>query len=119
MSHPVVWFEVMGNEGTKLQSFYHDLFDWKIDASNPMKYGMVEAAKGRGIPGGVGHLNGNQDYPRVTFYVSTTDIAASLAKATELGGKVLMPRTEIQPGTVLGLFKDPEGNAIGLVEEAA
>ena len=55
----------------------------------------------------------------MTFYVSATDIEASLAKAKELGGKVLMPRTEIQPGTVLGLFADPDGNAIGLVEEAA
>ena len=118
MSHPVVWFEVMGKKGTELQSFYRSLFDWKIEVDNPMNYGMVEATKGRGIPGGVGqHDDG--PHPKVTFYVSTTDIEASLAKAKELGGKVLMPRTEIQPGTVLGLFADPDGNAIGLVEEAA
>lgn len=118
MSHPVVWFEVMGSKGKELQSFYKGLFDWKIDADNPMSYGMVEATKGQGIPGGVGQL-GDQPWPKVTFYVSTTDIVASLEKATKLGGKVIMPRTELQPGTVLGLFSDPEGNAIGLVEEAA
>jgi len=118
MSHPVVWFEVMGSKGVELQSFYRDLFEWKIDASNPMKYGMVEATKGQGIPGGVGQL-GDQPWPKVTFYVSTTNIEDSLDKATSLGGKVIMPRTELQPGTILGMFSDPEGNAIGLVEEAA
>lgn len=117
MSHPVVWFEVMGSNGKQLQSFYKDLFDWKIDASIP-DYGMVEATKGRGIPGGVGQL-GDKPWPSVTFYVSTTDIDASLDKAKKLGGKTIMPRTELQPGTVLGMFSDPEGNTIGLVEEAA
>lgn len=117
MVHPVVWFEVMGTNGNELQSFYHSLFDWKIDASNPMKYGMVEAATGRGIPGGVGQL-GNEPWPsKVTFYVSTENIIDSLDKAKKLGGKVLMPRTELPGGTTLGFFADPEGNAIGLVEE--
>ena len=118
MSHPVVWFEVMGSDGEKLRSFYGKLFDWRIDASNPMKYGMVEATAGRGIPGGVGQL-GDEPYPKVTFYVSTTDIPASLAKAEKLGGKTLMPRTELAGGTILGMMSDPEGNAIGLVEEPA
>ena len=118
MSHPVVWFEVMGDNGENLQGFYRNLFGWKIDASNPTKYGMVEAAKGRGIPGGVGQL-GENAWPKVTFYVSTTSIKKSLSKATELGGKVVMPRTELDGGTILGLFSDPDGNAIGLVEEEA
>ncbi len=63
MQHPVVWFEVMGENGERLQSFYSKLFGWKIDASNPMKYGMVEAVNGQGIPGGVGQL-GDQPGPK-------------------------------------------------------
>ncbi len=117
MTHPVVWFEVMGENGEKLQSFYQEAFDWKIDANNPMRYGMVEATKARGIPGGVGQLGKIGPHPKVTFYVSTNDIEASLAKVVKLGGKVVMPRTELDGGTTLGLFSDPEGNAIGLVEE--
>lgn len=117
MKHPVVWFEVMGENGARLQSFYRELFGWKIDAGNPMKYGMVEAVNGRGIPGGVGQL-GENPQPKVTFYVSTGSIEESLARASGLEGKVLMPRTELPGGTILGMLADPEGNAIGLVEEA-
>jgi hypothetical protein len=116
MKHPVVWFEVMGENGEGLRSFYGRLFDWKIDASNPMKYGMVEAANGRGIPGGVGQLEG-KPHPKVTFYVATDSVEKSLARAMELGGRVLMRRTELPGGPVLGMLADPEGNAIGLVEE--
>ena len=53
MKHPVIWFEVMGSDGPKLQKFYTDLFGWKMNTDNPMKYGMIDAI-GKGIPGGVG-----------------------------------------------------------------
>ncbi len=115
MANPVVWFEVMGNEGATLRSFYGDLFDWKFEVMEDMDYGLVSADEGRGIPGGVG----KGESGRVTFYVSTTSIDDSLKQAGKLGGKTLMPRTELPGGTILAMFSDPEGNAVGLVEESA
>src|SRR5262245_49781810 len=112
MTHPVVWFEVNGKDASRLQSFYGDLFGWKINADHPRKYGMVEAVTPRGIPGGVG-----AEKVGVTFYVATSDIEKSLAQAKKLGGKVLQERTQFPGGPVLAFFSDPDGNAIGLVEE--
>jgi len=118
MANPVVWFEVLGKNTNGLRSFYTQLFDWKLERDKLMDYSMVAADEGRGIPGGVGlHREPNQ--PKVTFYVSTPDISASLKQAETLGGQTLMPRTKLPGGTVLGMFADPEGNAIGLVEEEA
>ena len=51
MANPVVHFEVTGKDGKKLQDFYSKAFGWKIDASNPMNYGIVDNA-GQGIGGG-------------------------------------------------------------------
>jgi uncharacterized protein len=117
MAHPVMWFEVLGKDGDKLQQFYAGLFGWKIAADNPMKYGMVDTGEKRGIPGGVGQtIPGTRSW--VTFYVETPDVAASLAKAQGLGGKVVMPRTAL-PDVTLGVFEDPEGHVIGLVEAKA
>ena len=62
---------------------------------------------------------GGGDQQRVTFYVSTPSINTSLGEIAARGGKVLMPRTELPGGIILGMFADPEGNAVGLVEEAA
>lgn len=32
MSHPVLWFEVLGLDGNRLQQFYSRLFGWEIQA---------------------------------------------------------------------------------------
>lgn len=45
MGQPVVHFEVVGNDGARLQGYYAELFGWKMDADNPMNYALVEAEK--------------------------------------------------------------------------
>ena len=85
MGQPVVHFEIMGQDGDKLQSYYGELFGWSIDADNPMGYGIVQRdgntnAAGVGIGGGVGGP-GPDGYPgHVTFYVEVPDVEAALAK---------------------------------------
>ena len=117
MTHPVMWFEVLGADGDKLREFYRSLFDWKFDTSNPMKYGIVDTGDKRGIPGGVAAAFAGTR-PWVTFYVETPNVAASLTQAEELGGRTVLPRT-VMPDVTFGVFEDPEGHAIGLVESRA
>ena len=116
MAHPVMWFEVLGQDGEKLRGFYGGLFDWTIDANNPIKYGLVNTGDSRGIPGGVGQsAPGTRSW--VTFYVETPDITASLNKAQQLGGKVVIQAKRYK--NTVGVFEDPEGHVIGLVEAKA
>lgn len=112
MAHPVVHFEINSPDADKVRSFYGSLFGWKIDANNPMNYGMVDTG-GDGIPGGIG----SSDQKSLTFYVQADDLQAVLDKVETLGGKVVMPVTEI-PGTetTLAQFSDPDGNVVGLVK---
>ena len=116
MKHPVMWFEVLGQDGAKLQQFYSRLFGWKLNAENPLKYGMLDA-NGRGIPGGIGAAYPGTR-PWVTFYVETPDPAATLAEAERLGARVVMPVREF-PDTTIAIFEDPEGHPIGLVKAKA
>jgi predicted enzyme related to lactoylglutathione lyase len=114
MAHPVMWFEVLGSNGGKLQQFYGDLFGWTFDVIQPINYGVAKTGDGRGIPGGIGQtFPGTRSW--VTFYTETPDVSASLAKAVALGGKVITPRT-VLPDVILGIFEDPEGHVLGLVE---
>src|SRR5258706_3284471 len=116
MSHPVLWFEVLGNDGARLQQFYSRLFGWKIDADNPMKYGHVEHEGGRGIPGGVGSATpGTRSW--VTFYVETPDPAATLTEVERLGGRTVIPVPELSDDTTIAVFEDPERHVVGLVKE--
>lgn len=112
MANKVVHFEVTGRDGAKLQQFYGELFDWKVDADNPMDYGVV-SADDAGIGGGISSMPGAEG--RVTFYVGVPDINAHLEKVESLGGSTIMPREEMEMVT-FALFADPEGHVIGLVE---
>jgi predicted enzyme related to lactoylglutathione lyase len=119
MGRPVVHFEVVGKDGAALRSFYAELFEWRIDAENPMNYGMVSrddnvSEDGIGIGGGIGE--GPEGYPgHVTFYVEVPDVESALEKAERLGGTRMMGPDEVMEGLVIGLFSDPEGHTIGLV----
>jgi predicted enzyme related to lactoylglutathione lyase len=117
MGQPVVHFEVIGKDGTALQSFYSDLFGWKIDTDNPMNYGVVQhgGGEGAGIGGGIG--TGPEGYPgHVTFYIGVPDVEAALAKAEGLGGSRVMGPEKVMEEIEIGLFNDPEGHLIGVVK---
>ena len=123
MGRPVVHFEVVGNDGKKLQRYYSELFDWDVAADNDMGYGLVvrEAnlnPDGIGIGGGV--AQGPAGYAgHVTFYVEVPDVEAALAKAEELGGTRVFGPDKVMDMMVLGQFTDPEGHLIGVVEAAS
>jgi predicted enzyme related to lactoylglutathione lyase len=113
MPNPVIHFEILGSDGAALQKYYADLFGWKIDASNPMNYGMVEAGEG-GIAGGVAAAPDGTT--GVNIYVQVPDLQAALDKAEKLGGKTTMPPMDVPGGPSIAMFSDPQGNAIGLVK---
>jgi predicted enzyme related to lactoylglutathione lyase len=52
----------------------------------------------------------------VTFYVEVPDAEAALAKAESLGGKRMMGPDQVPGGPRIGLFEDPDGNTVGVIE---
>src|SRR5437870_2293751 len=113
MGKPVVHWEVTGKNSKRLQKFYADLFDWKVDANNPMEYGMVDTG-GKGINGGIAAA---QEGPgRVTFYVEVENLAEYLRSAERLGGKTVMAASELAGGPTLAFLADPDCNRIGPIK---
>ena len=113
MGQPVVHFEICGRDGAKLHAYYAELFGWKIDANNPMNYGMVHNEQG--IGGGVGQ----GDKPSLTFYIEVPDPAAALKQAEAAGAKVVMPVMDVPGGPTIAQFSDPEGNVVGIMKPMA
>ena len=122
MGQPVVHFEVIGKDGDKLRSYYGDLFGWEFDTDNEMNYGIVPrdgntSADGIGIGGGVGQgPEGSEGH--VTFYIQVPEVEAALAKAESLGGSRVMGPMAVAEGVEIGLFTDPEGHLVGVVNTA-
>ena len=123
MGHPVVHFEIVGQDAAKLQDYYAQLFGWEIDANNPMGYGLVTRegnvnADGVGIGGGIS--KGPEGYGgHVTFYVEVPDAEAAMAQAESLGGTRMLGPEEVMNGLVIGLFTDPEGHVIGVIQSSS
>ena len=119
MAQPAVaWFEVTGKDGPTLQNFYSRLFDWQVqDAGDGSGYGLVQAGP-NGIGGGIGPAQTGGP-GAVTFYVEVDDPANYLARAEKLGGKTIVPPTEVPNfGLTFAFFADPEGHVVGLSKGA-
>jgi hypothetical protein len=111
--HSVVHWEIQSQAPERLHRFYADALGWQVNANNPMNYGMV-ASKGKaGIDGGIGGAQGPGS--RVTVYAAVPSIDSILQRIESLGGQVVMPRTDVGP-VIMGLYSDPEGNVMGLIE---
>jgi uncharacterized protein len=50
-----------------------------------------------------------------TFYVEVPDVEAALAKAEGLGGTRVMGPEKVMDRIVIGMFNDPEGHLVGVV----
>jgi predicted enzyme related to lactoylglutathione lyase len=103
---PIVFFDIAGPDLEKLADFYARNFAWKIDLNN-----TIDKASTGGIGGSL-----RKDPPDKIIYIGVPDVTAALQKIAFAGGSIVVPRVEVKGVVILGLFKDPAGNTMGLVE---
>lgn len=113
MPNPVVHFEIGCRDKAQTAEFYRALFDWPVaPGANPMALDIPAA------PGGItGHITslGHEPHNYLTVYVEVADVAATLAKAKELGGQSLVGPIPLPDGRSFAWFKDPEGTVLALL----
>jgi len=108
----VVHIEIPTSDAATSGKFYADLFGWKIESMPEMDYTMFEPAEGPG--GGFTPVTAENPVGNVLIYVDSADIDADLKKAESLGGKTLVPKSEIPNMGWFAIFKDPTGNQIAV-----
>jgi len=106
MACPILFFDIAAPDDGALKHFYSDLFSWDADGAGrfgvPVKMPLSGAFR--------------RDPAEMRLYIGVRDVAATLARIVERGGSVDMARCEVSGMVVLGLFRDPAGNPMGLVE---
>jgi predicted enzyme related to lactoylglutathione lyase len=110
---PVVHWEIVANDPDRQAAFYGELFNWDIGAGPLMD---VPPGLGGPEPGPAGHIRAG-DAPSVTLYVQVRDLRASVQRAEELGATVAVEPFDIPDGPTVAFVTDPEGNALGLVQQ--
>ena len=106
MTTPIVFFDIAGEDDGALRHFYDSVFGWSFDADSKSEAPVV----------GPLHFAVRKDPAEKRLYMGVPDVAATLAAIDAAGGSVEQPRMEVPGVVVLGLFRDPAGNPMGLVE---
>ena len=115
MGQPVAFFEVISPDAGRAQAFYAELFGWAVQADPAMGgYALVDTGAGEGaIGGGIGP--GEPGERNVKIYMRVDDLDRYLDRAERLGGKRLVPPTDLPAGYGrFAVFTDPDGNPVGL-----
>ena len=106
MANPIVFLDIAGPDNVTLSRFYASIFGWESD-----KEGKFCVPVDSPIDGAI-----RQDSAEKRIYMGVSDITATLSLIEQHGGTVEKPRFEVSGVVVLGLFRDPAGNPMGLVE---
>jgi predicted enzyme related to lactoylglutathione lyase len=125
MTGRVVHFELPVDDTARAQAFYRDAFGWTIADVPGMDYMLVGtvATDEIGIPTEPGAINGGMQQRRdpvtgTVITVQVDDIESALADVERLGGKVVQGKKPVGPMGFTGYFSDPEGNVVGLWQDA-
>jgi predicted enzyme related to lactoylglutathione lyase len=114
-SNPIDYVELSADDVEDAAKFYASLFGWKIKHMPELNYTGFEAEPGPS--GGFNPVGEMHKAGEVLVYVATDDIDARLAKVEALGGKTVVPKTEIPGVGWFGIFTDPTGNRLALFAE--
>jgi predicted enzyme related to lactoylglutathione lyase len=113
------WTDLSTREPERAAEFYASLLGWEIQAmdAGPMPYWQV-AVDGQG-QGGIMPM-AEMVPPEVPAfwmpYFGSTDVAADVARARELGGAVLAEPTEVGGMLIFAVLTDPAGATFALLQ---
>ncbi len=121
MKNAVNWFEIPVSNYERAKKFYNTILDVEIaDYHMPekhMKYGIFPYdMQSKGVGGAIvefAEMNPSTDGSTV-YLNGGDDLNVALNKVEAVGGKVFMPKTDIDENGFIAQFIDTEGNRVAL-----
>jgi predicted enzyme related to lactoylglutathione lyase len=116
-----VWHELMTTDTKGAIAFYSEVVGWKTEPFPGGQYTMW--ASPQGTMGGVNPLPEEAKKmgapPHWMANVEVADVDATVAKAKELGGQILVAPNDIPTVGRFAVFADPQGAAIAIFKPAS
>ncbi len=126
MTGRVVHFEIPYDDAGRAQEFYRSAFGWEVTAMPEMDYTMVltTAVTDAGMPAQPGAINGGMfrrqpELSAPVVVVEVDDIDKALETVGGLGGSTVLSRMPVGDMGFAAYFRDPEGNVVGLWQNAS
>lgn len=125
MSGQVVHFEIPADDLARASEFYRSAFGWEFSDVPGMDYAMVGTTPSTeaGMPKDPGAINGGmfkREGPMTapTVVIDVDDIDKALETVNGLGAETVVGRQPVMEMGFVAYFRDPEGNLIGLWQNA-
>jgi uncharacterized protein len=118
MGSPVLQFQIISKAPEETAKFYASLFGWKVDANNALGYRRIDTGSKEGVQGGIWPAP-PQAPNFVQLFIGVDDVKASVARAVELGAKVIIPPTTLPEGDEMAVLHDPHGIPLGVWRSAS
>lgn len=114
------WNELMTTDPAAAQAFYGALFGWSFREQLMPDGKYLVGSIGETALCGVMKLSPQMGAmpPAWGAYVTVADVEASLAKAKELGGRVLVEPFEVPQVGRIAVIQDPQGAVISVIQYA-
>jgi predicted enzyme related to lactoylglutathione lyase len=109
-ANAVAWFEIGTPDVDAAKAFYGPLFDWSFAVDGT--YTLISAPGADGPSGGI--FNTGDHPPYAIFVVRVADVAATAARAEQLGGKIVVAPMTLEDGMAVAYLADPNGSMFAL-----
>ena len=103
--------EIRSSDPDATRAFFGELFGWTYSDGAFPGYTFVDTGAEGALATAIGPLQGGDD--AVLFFVGVEDVESTLARAEELGGRIVQPAQNV-PGVVFGVLEDAQGHRIGV-----
>jgi predicted enzyme related to lactoylglutathione lyase len=124
MTGRVVHFEIPFDDAERASAFYGDAFGWNLTPLPEMKYVLVTTGPSdQGPPSEPGFINGGmlergESVKGPVLVIEVDDIEASLQQVEAGGGATVSGKETVGEMGFSAYFTDPEGNLMGLWQNA-
>ncbi len=113
------WFEIPVADFDRAKKFYGTIFDFDMPEMmmGPNRMGFFLHERGKGVGGAIILESGRKpsDHGTLVYLAAGADLGVVLNRVKAAGGSVTVAKREVAPGMgFVGLFKDSEGNLVGL-----
>lgn len=108
-------FEIYGPQPAGLADFYHSLFGWDIEKMEGLDYWRVQPTSEHITP-----MHGGLTYRAIPglngwmMFVKVASIDETVARAQEMGGSIVRPKTAVPRTAWVTILADPAKNIFGI-----
>jgi predicted enzyme related to lactoylglutathione lyase len=117
-----VWYELMTTDLEKAKAFYTAVVGWGVQKLEPSEMTYYMWNRGKESIGGLMDLPEQARkmgaLPHWLAYVGTPDVDKTVGQASRLGGKVIVPPTDIPKVGRFAVLSDPQGAVFAIFTPA-